>query len=283
MNKAKIIISSNSGFCFGVQRALGIAKRALKEKKTVYSLGPIIHNPQVVDEFSKKGLLIVKDVKTVRAKNAAFLVPSHGISPDRVRNKKFDLIDTTCPLVGRVQKIIKDLKARGFFIVIVGNKKHPEVRGLVGIAGSASCAVVKDRSEAKSISIKRKKIALISQTTAPLSNFKEVLSEIAKKDITEFTSINTVCKNTIERQKEACDIARRVDAMVVIGGKQSANTSKLAASCRRANRNTHHIESKDDLRMSFFKGKKSVGIVSGASTPPYAIREVIKKIRRFEI
>ena len=278
MNKRKIIVSSNSGFCFGVKRALDIAEAALKKKGKVYSLGPIIHNPQVVRAFSEKGLKIVKDVKSSVPEKAALLIPSHGINPEALLSKKFTCIDTTCPLVRKVQKIIKDLRRRGYLIIIVGDRKHPEVKALAGIAGRNS-VILKDRKKAKDLKLESKKIAVISQTTASFSSFKEILSEIAKKDFTELVSFNTVCRNTIDRQEEAERIAGRVGAMFVIGGKQSANTSRLAETCRRVNKNTYHIESGKDLKRKFFKRQKSIGIATGASTPPGAIKAVIKRIK----
>ncbi|MGB2705808.1 MAG: 4-hydroxy-3-methylbut-2-enyl diphosphate reductase [Candidatus Omnitrophota bacterium] len=278
MNKTKIIISSNSGFCFGVKRALNIAEAALKKKKKVYSLGPIIHNPQVVRDFSGKGLKIVKDARKIASRKAAILVPSHGMSPGVLKNKKVTCIDTTCPLVSRVQKIVKALRRKGYLVVIVGDRKHPEVRALAGIA-PRNHVVLKDKKHARDLDLKCKKIAVVSQTTASLSSFKEILSEIAKKDVTELVGFNTVCKNTIDRQREAEHIAGSVEAMFVIGGKQSANTSRLADTCRRVNKHTYHIESGKDLKKKFFKGRKSIGIVTGASTPPYALKEVIKKIK----
>jgi len=281
MNKTKITISSNSGFCFGVKRALDIAKRALRKRGTIYSFGPIIHNPQVVEDFCSKGLVIIKDIKEIKPKKGFLLIPSHGVSPDVLRKKSVSFIDTTCPLVSRVHKIVKDLKKKGYFIIIVGDRKHPEVKGLIGIAGRNS-RVLKDKKEAKSLNLKAKKVALISQTTATLADFKEVLSEMGKKNFKELTSFNTVCENTIGRQKEAASIAGRVNGMIVIGGKNSANTSKLAQTCKRINKNTCHIESKEDLKIKFLKGKKNIGIATGASTPPHAIKEVIEKIRRFD-
>ena len=130
MRKRKISISPNSGFCFGVKRALDIASRALQEKGTIYSLGPIIHNPQVVSGFYGKGLKIIKDLTGVNAKKGHLLIPSHGASPETLK-KGFSYIDTTCPLVGRVQKIVRDLKKKGYFIIIVGDKKHPEIKRIV--------------------------------------------------------------------------------------------------------------------------------------------------------
>ena len=281
MNKAKIIISSNSGFCFGVKRALDIARRALRKRGTIYSFGPIIHNPQVVDGFSRKGLKIIKALKEIKSKKRYLLIPSHGISPDALRKKNISYIDTTCPLVNRVQKIVKGLKEKGYFIIIVGDRKHPEVKGLVGMAGRNSC-VLEDKKEAKNLNLKSKKVALISQTTATLADFKEVLSEIGKKNFMELVSFNTVCKNTVDRQREAASIAGKVDTMIIIGGKNSANTSKLAKTCKMVNKNTHHIESREDLKIKFLKDKKNIGIATGASTPPYAIDEVVNEIRRFD-
>ena len=279
MSKKKIIISPYSGFCFGVKRALEIAEGALKKKKMIYSLGPIIHNPQVVKELSSKGLKIINSVNIVRKKTGAVLIPSHGVSPSVLKNENVIFIDTTCPFVNRVQNIVKRLKKKGYFIVIVGDKKHAEVKGLMGIAGKKAL-VLKDKAEAKHFNVKSKKLALISQTTASLSSFRDVLSEIAKKDLTELVSYNTVCKNTTDRQNEARRIARKVDAMIIVGGKNSANTTKLAKTCRKVNKSTYHIESEKDLKTKSIKKKNTIGIATGASTPPYAIEEVVKKIRR---
>src|SRR4030042_4594384 len=190
MRRTEIIVSSHSDFCFGVQRALNIAKEALKKNRIVYSVGPIIHNPQVVSEFSREGLKIINDVKEIcalrakgKSKKINLLIPSHGISPEVLRKNRIAFIDTTCPLVERVQRIVRDLSRKGYFIIIVGDKKHPEVRGLAGIAGK-NFRVLKNKREAKAFNFpqgasapaekKLKRIALISQTTAPVSNFKEI-------------------------------------------------------------------------------------------------------------
>ncbi|MFH1593433.1 MAG: 4-hydroxy-3-methylbut-2-enyl diphosphate reductase [Candidatus Omnitrophota bacterium] len=280
--RVKIVVSAYSGFCFGVRRALNMAKKALKGRSEIYSLGPIIHNPQVVEKFSKKGLKIVKgadEIPLSSGSKAVLLIPSHGISPDVLRNKSVTFIDTTCPLVGRVQRIVKDLKEKGYFIIIVGDKRHPEVRGLVGIAGKMS-RVLKNKEEAVRVNLRSKKIALISQTTATTKNFKEILYEIAKKDFVELISFNTVCKNTIDRQKEARRIAKKVESMVVIGGRNSANTTRLAEVCRRINPRTYHVESKSDLNSAIFSNASSIGIATGASTPPAAIEEIIKELEK---
>jgi len=279
MRKTKIIVSPYSGFCFGVRRALEIAEKALRGKKKVYSLGPIIHNPQVVSEFKKKGLAIIDGLRAIDFKNTRVLIPSHGTSPKILKDKRASYVDTTCPLVARVQNIVRGLRERGYFIVIVGDKKHPEVKGLSGMAGRNSC-VLKDRNEARKIGFTAKKIAVISQTTASVSNFRDILSEITKKEFDELLSINTVCKNTIDRQKKAQAIARKVDAMFIIGGKQSANTTKLAGICKKVNSRTYHIESGRDLKGKMLRNARKIGIATGASTPPYAIREFTAKVKK---
>ena len=281
MSKKRIILTRNSGFCFGVKRALDIAGKALKKKRRIYSLGPIIHNPQVVRDFAEKGLKIIKDMKKITSRKAALLIPSHGISPEVLKKKNFSYIDTTCPLVKRVQETVKSLKERGYFVIIAGDRHHPEVRALSAIAGKNS-KVLKNKREAKRLNLKFKKVALISQTTASAASFKEILSAMAKKRLSGLVNFNTVCKNTVARQKEAVSLASQVEAMIVIGGKQSANTSRLAKVCKKVNRNTRHVESARDLSAKFLRNKKTIGIATGASTPPYAINEVIKKIRRID-
>ena len=286
MQKHKITVSSYSGFCFGVKRALKIAEKALKDKKTVYSIGPIIHNPQVVYEFSKKGLKVISDLRDIKKKHVHVLIPSHGIDGSLLK-KEIIYIDTTCPLVDRLHGIVKSLRDKGYFIIIAGNKKHPEVKALKSIAGKKAC-VVKNKTELKKATfLKGKKnssfkVALISQTTASLTDFEEILEEISKKGLSEFISYNTVCKNTLNRQEKARGIAKKVDAMIIIGGKNSANTTKLAEECRKVNKNTFHIESADEIKEKVIKKSKHIGIATGASTPPRAIYEVVSKIRRNE-
>jgi len=281
MVRRKIIVSSNCGFCFGVKRALDIATKALQEKTTVFSIGPIIHNPQVVDGFRKRGLRTIKRLDNIRSRNITLLIPSHGVSPELLKKKGIDYVDTTCPLVAKVHKAVKELKKRAYFIIIVGDKTHPEVKGLMGIADGA-CSVLRNKHEAARFKLRSKKIALISQTTASPVDFKEIITEIGKKEFNKFLIINTICKNTIDRQREAQKIAEDTDMMLVIGGKNSANTSRLAELCRKINKSTYHIEEAGDLKKRLFRNRKKIGIVTGASTPTGTIKKVIERIRRFE-
>ena len=281
MGKRKIVISHCSGFCFGVERAIKIAEAALGKKKTIYSLGPIIHNPQVVNDLSKRGLKVVKSIRSIREKKPAILIPSHGIDPKILKTKKLLFFDTTCPLVRRVQDIARDLVKKKYFVIIVGKKDHPEARALAAMLGKRQ-RIVKDGKEAERLAFKEKRIAVISQTTAAITDFKNVLSEIRKKDINELAVFNTVCKDTLKRQDAAKAIAGRVDGMLIVGGRQSSNTAKLAEVCKKVNVDTKHIESFRELPLGFLTNKKKIGIATGASTPPYAVKEVVRKIRRSE-
>ena len=281
MKKAiKIIKSPYSGFCFGVERAIKIAEGAIHKRKCVYSMGPIIHNPQVVRDLSKKGLRIAKNMKARPGKNLAVLIPSHGIEPKLLKGFK-EVFDTTCPRVRRVQNIVKDLSKKGYFIFIVGKKDHPEVRSLAGIGGAAT-KVVKDAKEARSVYPKSKKVAVISQTTSRESDFYEVLRELVKKNFLELAAFNTVCEDSIKRQSVAKAIAGRTDAMIVIGGRESSNTAKLASVCKGENKNTYHIESANEVGRKMIKKRKKIGIATGASTPPEAVRKTVERIRRLE-
>lgn len=279
MNKTSITVSHYSGFCFGVNRALQIAEEALKKYKVIYSWGPIIHNPQVVEKFSKKNLKIIKDISELKEKKTVFLIPSHGIDPEIIKGKNLICFDTTCPLVKRVQNIMKGLVKKGYFIVIVGKRDHPEVKSLIGIAKD-KCIVVKNKQEAEKINLCGRKVAIISQTTSSKSDFNECVDAIAGKNISGLEIFDTICRDTIDRQNAAIEIAKNVDVMFVIGGKNSSNTTLLARLCSQVNKKTHHIESEKELKQYMIMDVKSIGIATGASTPSYAIDEVIKKIRR---
>jgi len=278
---AKIIMSPYSGFCFGVERAINIAKKALSGRRRVYSLGPIIHNPEAVEDLSKKGLEVIESVKGLDRKKAALLIPSHGADPRLLKKLNFKAFDTTCPRVRRVQDIVREFSEKGYFIVIVGKKDHPEVRSLTGIAGRNS-VVVTGAPRAKKLKFKSKKVVVLSQTTSRESDFLETLREVAKKKFLELVAFNTVCEDSIKRQGVARDIAKKVDVMLVIGGKNSSNTSKLKCACYALNKKTYHVESAVGLERKIVKNKGKIGIATGASTPPEAVRKTVERIRRIE-
>ncbi len=272
----QISVSKYSGFCFGVKRAVSLTEKRLKKRKRIYSLGPLIHNRWVVSELSRKGLRVVKNLD--RIKKGSCIIPSHGIDPSKIKKQEtISFIDTTCPFVFKAQTLVKKLVNSGYEILILGDKNHPEVKGLVGIS-KGRARVLKDAREAASLSSKKNKISLISQTTQSLENFIAVSSKLLGKKFQEFRIFNTICKDVIERQAEAGKIAKKADLMLVIGGKNSANTKELAQICRFFTK-THHIESERDLRKEWLRNVKRVGIVTGASTPGEFIGRVKRRIK----
>lgn len=272
----KITVSKHSGFCFGVKRAVSLTEKRLKKGKRIYSLGPLIHNRWVVSELSRKGLKIIEDLD--RIKKGSCIIPSHGIDPSKIKKQKaVSFIDTTCPFVFKAQTLVKKLVNSGYEALILGDKNHPEVKGLVGIS-KGKARVLRGEREAASLHPKKNKISLISQTTQSLENFIAVSSKLVGKKFQEFRIFNTICKDVIERQAEARKIAKKSDLILVIGGRNSANTKGLVQICRFFAK-THHIESERDLRKVWLRNVKRVGIVTGASTPGEFIGRVKRRIK----
>lgn len=265
----QIKVASHSGFCFGVKRAITIAEKALKEPEhkngNIYSLGPIIHNPQVVDALSKNGLKVLRDIDGI--KKGTVIVSSHGAPIEtiaKIKKRGLKLIDATCPFVKYAHDIVRDLKAKGYQIIIVGDKKHPEVKTLLSLAGKR---------------VNSKKIGIISQTTQNKSNYVSRIIEVLNKDFNEVRIFNTICNDTSQRQELARRFLKECDLMVVVGGRNSANTKRLYQICRENGTDSYHIESEAELKRHYFTGKKRVGVVSGASTPDKTVEKVAKKIR----
>lgn len=276
----KIRLAKRIGFCFGVKRAVAMAEAALKDTNPVYSLGSIIHNRQVVSGLSKKGLRVVKDVG--RIKEGAVIVSSHGISPKitkRILMRRLKLVDTTCPFVSNAQRIAKSLSGAGYNVIIVGDRRHPEVRALVDFVAKGAI-VVKDEKEARRLKLKAlEKVSIISQTTQSTNNFLNVARTIMDKKPKELKLINTICKDAEERQRDASNLAGEVDAMLVVGGRNSANTRRLFEVCKKVLKNSHLIETEDELGRGWFKQGYAVGITSGASTPDWLVRRVVNGIK----
>lgn len=265
----RIKVAEHSGFCFGVKRAINIAEKSLADaryKKNIYSLGHIIHNPQVVNGLSEKGLRVIKNVKGIR--EGAVIVSSHGAPSDviqRIRKKGLILIDATCPFVKHAHDIVRDLKREGYSVVIIGDKKHPEVKALLSLAGKK---------------VRGKKVGVVSQTTQSKDNYLRAVSDILKKDFNEVRIFNTICNDTARRQEGARRFLNDCDVMVVVGGKNSANTKRLWRICKESGVDSYHIESDAELRKGCFAGKRCAGVVSGASTPDEMVKKVVKKIKK---
>jgi 4-hydroxy-3-methylbut-2-enyl diphosphate reductase len=273
----KILLAKTAGFCFGVRRAVNIAFRASREKRQgVYTLGPIIHNPQVVEQLKEKGIIPIKDIKG-KKDIRALIIRTHGIPrnlSEEISSLGCEIIDATCPFVKKAQYYAKLLSEEGYQVVILGEREHPEVKGLLSYASDDAIVVDGNRP----LSRLKNKVGIVVQTTQPLDALKKVLSQ-AIGHAKEIKVYNTICNSTALRLKETEDMARKVDAMVVVGGKNSANTTQLANLCRSLSVATYHIETLFEIQDIWFRDAKRVGITAGASTPGWIIKEVEQRIR----
>ena len=279
----EIKISGSTGFCFGVKQAVSLSENALSKKNgRIYSIGPIIHNSQVVERLKSNGLTPIENADNI--KEGTIIVSSHGAGAklkDTIKESAgLKIIDATCPFVKKIQERTKALYNKGYKVVIVGKAEHPEVKALKGFtAGEA--IVIKNREEAVNAEIKELRVGVVSQSTYSQEAFMEIVSILLEKPFSELRVFNTICKDTLKRQDSAKGLANSVDAMVVVGGKNSANTRRLVEVCKSNGRETYHIEDSTELDNSWFRGKESVGIASGASTPDWVVQEVINTIRRY--
>ena len=274
----KIIRAENAGFCFGVKRAMKLASEAASDSaKPVYSLGPIIHNPQQVEFLSKKGVYVVSDLNELNPGDT-LIIRSHGASPEILKEaaaKNLVIVDATCPFVVKAQQLAQQLASEGYQVVIVGEGEHPEVIGIMGFAGS-NAWVIEKVSDVSALSVKSR-VGVIAQTTQSLDNFQEVVSALLERSA-ELKIFNTICGATIRRQESSIKIAAAADLMLVIGGRNSANTARLAEICKEVCPRTHHIETYGEIDRSWFGDARRVGVTAGASTPDWIINEVINYI-----
>ncbi len=273
----EIIIAKNAGFCFGVKRAIKLAFDTAKDcGKDVYTLGPIIHNPQVVKKLAEEGVSAVESYNEIS--NGVIILRSHGVTPQVIEciNKQGNkIIDATCPFVKKAQQHATRLKEEGYQIVIVGDEKHPEVKSIMGYAGEGVIVTETGNRLAELLSSKR--VGIVSQTTQSRANLLKVIDE-ALKVAHDIKILNTICDATSVRQEEAQEIAREVDLMLVVGGRNSANTTRLAAICRDEIEKVYHIEIADEINEEWFAGINKVGITAGASTPDWIIEEIVHRL-----
>lgn len=275
----RIITAKRAGFCFGVKRAINIAFSAAENKKTgVYTLGPIIHNPQVIERLKEMGVFPLDSPKDISKKVVrAVIIRTHGVPApfiDELKRAGIEVIDATCPYVKKAQQYAKLLTEEGYQVVILGDKRHPEVEGIMSYAGKD--AVIVDRG--KRLPRLKQKIGIVVQTTQPIDALKRLLSDAIER-VKEIKVYNTICSSTALRLKETESIARKADVMIVVGGKNSANTTQLANLCRSLSVPTYHIETSGELKERWFKGARIVGITAGASTPDWIIDDIKKRIK----
>jgi len=276
----KVFVVKKAGFCFGVKRAIKIAfDVARKKNEKVYTWGPLIHNPQVVEDLKKKGVYVVEDLRKI--KKGTLIIRSHGIHPkilERIKRKKIEVVDATCPFVKKAQNKAKLLSDQGYPMVVVGEADHPEVQGIIGYAND--CALVINPNQINEDLPKFKRLGVVAQTTLNIEAFRQVIGKLVEK-VGELKVFNTICHATAQIQKATLELAEKVDLMIVVGGHNSANTTRLAKLCKRIGTPTHHIETARELRRGWFKDKTRVGVTAGTSTPDWLIQEVVKGIEKY--
>lgn len=270
----KVTIAKTAGFCFGVDRAIKKLDNVIKQySPPIYTLGPIIHNNQVIEKYEKAGVKTAEDISRID-EDSVVVIRSHGIGKaeyELLKDKNVTIIDATCPYVRKVQNIVNKYKDEGYKIIIIGDERHPEVIGVNGWCED-DAIIINDK---KNIPITEKydKICVVAQTTIIESLFEDIVNEIKNK-CAEAEIFNTICAATEERQKEAAEIAKQSDMMIVIGGYNSSNTKKLAEICKKNCDKTVHIETADEIDINKLKECKTVGITAGASSPAWIIKEV---------
>jgi 4-hydroxy-3-methylbut-2-enyl diphosphate reductase len=274
----EVLVAEKCGFCPGVRNAITLAKKTIQGKKEVHSLGPIIHNEEVVRQLAQAGLKTIDSVDQIST--GTVLIRSHGATQKEIQTlekKGVNIVDATCVLVKRVQKIARVLHEEGYKVVIIGDKNHPEVKAVVG--SSPDVEVVGDESDLDKLN-KYKKLGVICQTTQSPDFFANMIGHIGRLEFSEIKIINTLCRETMSRQEAAVKLCRQVDIMFVLGGLHSANTRKLAELCKKHNSQTWHLQNWDELDISILSGKRVAGVTAGASTPDEVIKEFVDKLRQ---
>ncbi|HCC68692.1 MAG TPA: 4-hydroxy-3-methylbut-2-enyl diphosphate reductase [Nitrospiraceae bacterium] len=276
----QIVVAKRAGFCFGVKRALDMAFNVARESKEgVFTFGPIIHNPHVIEELSQKGVKAIDVVDSPEIK--VLIIRTHGVSPgiyEETQKRGYKVIDATCPFVKKAQHYAKALKDEGYKILILGDRNHPEVQGLLGFAGDDTIIIGGDEA----IPHLEERVGIIVQTTQSLDTLKRIVCHLLGS-AREIKVYNTICDSTALRLEETKELAKAVDLMLVIGGKNSANTTQLARLCRELGVKIYHIETAEELDNGWFNEVEKVGITGGASTPQWIIDDVIKKLKEISL
>lgn len=278
----KVIMAKSAGFCFGVERAVNTVYEQIGKKEPIFTFGPIVHNESVINDLKKKGVNVIEKVDELEGKKeGTLIIRAHGVSKkihEQLENSNLEIIDATCPFVKRIHKIVDEESANGKRIVVIGDPKHPEVKGIVGWSNTGAIVVDTPEQVDEEGILLEEKLCIVAQTTFNMNKFKELV-EIFREKGYDISVANTICNATSERQKEARDIAGKVDVMIVIGGKQSSNSKKLFEICSAECERTYFIQTLDDLQLDWPNSVSLVGITAGASTPSKIIEEVQNYVR----
>ena len=278
----KVELAKSAGFCFGVEKAVNtVYEEAKKGNEIVYTLGPIIHNEEVVKDMKKRGVEAVKMEDLASLPKGTVIIRSHGVSREVynfVKNSGHRVVDATCPFVKKIHAIVSVQSGKGKTVVIIGNPDHPEVMGIKGW-GDENTYAVENIEQFINLDLKKdEEIIIVAQTTFNHKKFQEIIDKISLLGY-DVRCFNTICNATQERQAEAKKIASNVDAMIVIGDKKSSNTGKLVEICQEECKNTVFIQTLEDLNYDALLSVDSVGITAGASTPKHIIEEVQNIVR----
>lgn len=275
----EVFLADDYGFCYGVKRAIKMAKSNIDSSQPVCTLGPIIHNPQMVKSLADEGIGSVNSVDDMD--KGKIIIRSHGVGPKvyaKIKEKGLELADATCPHVKKAQMSAKALADEGFKVIIIGEKEHPEVKSIKEWAGENSLVICNEQ-EAQALKFATK-LGIVAQTTFSGEKFNKIVNILLEKSH-DIRILRTICTATDRRQSAAVRLAQKVDMMIVIGGRNSANTTRLAQLCTE-HCVTHHIETVDELQNDWFKNIKKIGITAGASTPDWIIKEVFAKCKTWQ-
>lgn len=278
--KREIIVAKSAGFCWGVQRAfnkvLDIAGN-YPERHPVFTFGPLIHNPQAVEMLKQRGIAVLEEIP--EKLDGTIVIRTHGVPPTerkQLEDSGAKLCDATCPDVGIIQGTVRKHLRSGFFIVIIGHKEHPEVKALLGFAEKRG-ACVNSPEEVASLSSELDRVCVVSQSTQQREKFNNLV-RLLKERYPKCLVFDTICRSTDMRQQEVSDLARKVDAMVVVGGRNSSNTNRLAEISKGLGTPTFLIETDAEILEEDFGRLHKVGVTAGASTPSWVIERVVKKL-----
>lgn len=271
----EIVKADLFGFCFGVRRAVDIVEDKLEEHEKIDTLGPIVHNPNVVEDLSEKGAEVVNSLDNVNTDSV--IITAHGAGRNihrDIEDKGLDLIDTTCPIVKKAQETAEDLVNKGYQVVIYGENDHTEVRNILGWLDGKGVAILDPEKE---VPIPEGRVALLSQTTKGKKYFFDFAADFLKANrdrLEDVKIVDTTCGETRRRYEAAERLAEQVELILVVGGKNSANTRKLAEVAGNTGVETHHIKDETEIEPGWIEGVDKVGITAGASTPQSAVSAV---------
>ena len=278
----EILLARDMGFCWGVRRAIDMMEKAARERGQIISLGPVVHNPQVVASLDEKGVRVAENLESVNG--APVAITAHGVGPtvlEEARARGLDVVDTTCPIVTRSQRWARKLARSGFTVIVYGDADHREVKGVLSWAGERGLALTEESLDSLPEEF-LSRVAVISQTTQSPARFAAFVARLLEQRldrINELRVINTLCGVTANQQTAARELAQDVNLMLVIGGQNSANTRHLVEVCQQEGVETHHIETAAELEADWFDGRKRVGVTAGASTPASAVEAVVQRIQ----